>query len=64
MLLLNVVAQVPQLNLAKLFALEAIATDPERQLLANASTSSPSYSRQLNEADDEDNGQPRHGQEN
>ena len=51
MLLLNVVTQVPQLNLAKLFALEPHVTDPERQLLANASTSSP-YSRHLDEAEE------------
>ncbi len=51
MLLLNVVTQIPQLNMAKLFSLESEINDPERQLLANAATSSPSYSRQMDEED-------------
>lgn len=49
MLLLNVITQIPQLNMAKLFALENEITDPERQLLADSSNNSPTYSRQVDE---------------
>lgn len=51
MLLLNVVTQIPQLNMAKLFSLES-EIDPERQLLADASTNSPSYCRQVDDEED------------
>lgn len=50
MLLLNVITQVPQFNLAKLFSLESEIIDPERQLLAEASTNSPTYSRHLDDS--------------
>lgn len=53
MLLLNVITQIPQLNLAKLFALEN-EIDPERQLLADA-VNSPSYSRQVDDDEDSSN---------
>ncbi len=50
MLLLNVVTQVPQLNLAKLFSVHAGHEDPERQTLTEASVNTaPSYSRQMDE---------------
>ena len=49
MLALSVITQIPQLNLAKLFSLENEINDPERQLLADATTSSTSYSRQIDE---------------
>lgn len=58
MLLLNVITQIPQLNMAKLFSLES-EIDPERQLLADASTNSPSYCRQV---DDEEESSSRHHQ--
>jgi hypothetical protein len=49
MLLLTVITQIPQLNLAKLFSLEMESTDPERQLLADSSNNSTSYTRQIDE---------------
>ena len=53
MLLLSVIAQIPQLNMSKLFALDLNeSNDPERQLLAaNTSTNSPKYSRQIDDDD-------------
>lgn len=51
MLLLNVVTQIPELNVSKLFALEINeSNDPERQLLA-ANNGPSNYSRQLDEDD-------------
>lgn len=47
MLLLNVVTQIPQLNLAKLFSLQIDSADPERQLLAEVSTNTATYSRHM-----------------
>lgn len=53
MLLITVLTQIPQLNLAKLFSLEMnTSTDPERQLLAGDPTNnSSSYTRQIDEDD-------------
>ena len=54
MLLISVITQIPQLNLAKLFSLEREASsDPERQLLAdNATGANPaSYTRQVDDDD-------------
>lgn len=53
MLLINVITQIPQLNMARLFSLEN-DIDPERQLLADASTNSPSYCRQIDDEEDRD----------
>lgn len=55
MLIITVISQIPQLNLAKLFSLESDESDPERQLLAEASNSSPSYCRQVNDEEQGDN---------
>jgi hypothetical protein len=50
MLLISVITQIPQLNLAKLFSLERdAACDPERQLLAENVSNSTSYTRQVDE---------------
>ena len=50
MLLISVVTQIPQLNLAKLFSLESDpSSDPERQLLADSVNNSTSYMRQVDE---------------
>ena len=55
MLLLTVIAQIPQLNMSKLFSLELNDShDPERQLLAggcNVANNSPKYSRQVDDDD-------------
>lgn len=48
MLLINVITQIPELNLAKLFSIKN-ENDPERQYLSEAVSVSPSYSRQINE---------------
>ncbi len=53
------VTQIPQLNMAKLFSLES-SNDPERQLLADASTNS--YCRQLD--DEEESSHQRLEQQN
>jgi len=45
MLLITVISQIPQLNMSKLFSIENEENDPERQLLAEAS----SYNRQIDE---------------
>jgi len=64
MLLLNVVTQVPQLNLAKLFSVHAGREDPERQTLTEAASANtaPSYSRQMDEpeAQTTNDGQVKH----
>lgn len=57
MLLLNVITQIPQLNLAKLFSLESDTVDPERERLADSSNS-PSYSRHMDDGSNDDS----HGQ--
>lgn len=51
MLLISVITQIPELNLAKLFSLENTSNDPERQLLSEATSNSTSYSRQIDEDD-------------
>jgi hypothetical protein len=53
MLLITVLTQIPQLNLAKLLSLEMEkSNDPERQLLAtDGPASSSSYTRQIDEDD-------------
>ena len=51
MLLLSVITQIPELNMAKLFSLESEVNDPERQLLAEGSANSPSYCRQVDDDD-------------
>lgn len=53
MLLLNVVTQIPELNLAKIFSLEPDSNDSERQLLSEPATNSgATYSRQFDEHKD------------
>jgi hypothetical protein len=49
MLLISVISQIPQLNMSKLFSIENEQNDPERQLLAEASNTAPSYNRQIDE---------------
>ena len=49
MLLLNLVIQIPDLNFSKYFSLKQPNSDPERECLANAVSSSPSYSRQIDD---------------
>ena len=49
MLLLSVTTQIPQLNLIKLFSAEDKPADPERELLAEAASSTPAYSRQIDD---------------
>jgi hypothetical protein len=49
MLLITVISQIPQLNMSKLFSIENDENDPERQLLSEASNTSPSYNRQIDE---------------
>ena len=52
MLLISVLTQIPQLNLAKLLSLEMEkSNDPERQLLAGDAPQSSSYTRQIDEED-------------
>lgn len=56
MLLISVITQIPQLNLAKLFSLErdtstSSSSDAERQYLAEGMSHSASYSRQIDEED-------------
>jgi len=63
MLLINVITQIPQLNMARLFSLEN-DIDPERQLLADASTNSPSYCRQIDDEEDLSSSHQRLEQQN
>lgn len=49
MLLLNLVIQIPELNFSKHFSIKQRNTDPEREYLGNAVSSSPSYSRHVDE---------------
>ena len=49
MLLLNLVIQIPELNFSKHFSLKQRTIDPEREYLGNAVSSSPSYSRHVDE---------------
>lgn len=49
MLLITVISQIPELNMSKLFSIENEENDPERQLLAETSNTSPSYNRQIDE---------------
>jgi hypothetical protein len=50
MLLISVITQIPQLNLAKLFSVDRDAScDPERQLLAENVSNSTSYTRQIDD---------------
>jgi hypothetical protein len=50
MLLISVITQIPQLNLAKLFSVDKDAScDPERQLLAENVSNSTSYTRQIDD---------------
>lgn len=52
MLLISVLTQIPELNLAKLLSLEMeTSSDPERQLLTSDAPTSSSYSRQIDEDD-------------
>jgi hypothetical protein len=50
MLLLNVVVQIPELNLPQLFTLKD-SKDPERECLTNPVISSSSYARQIDDDD-------------
>lgn len=55
MLFISVMTQIPELNLARLFSLEIeSSSDPERQLLADSTNNSTSYTRQI---DDDDHNQ-------
>ncbi len=53
MLLISVIAQIPQLNLAKFFLLksDATATDGERQLITDNINNPTLYTRQIDEDD-------------
>ena len=54
MLFLNVIIQIPEFNLPKLFKTKDM-NDPERERLASAAISSPSYTRQIDEDDNTNN---------
>lgn len=57
MLFISVMTQIPELNLARLFSLEIDSSnDPERQLLAESTNNSTSYTRQIDDEDNQDNG--------
>lgn len=61
MLLISVMTQIPELNLARLFSLEIESnSDPERQLLADSTNNSTSYTRQIDDDDhqEQSNGLP------
>ena len=49
-LLINVIIQIPELNLAQLFILNN-GKDPERECLTNQVVASTSYTRQIDEDD-------------
>lgn len=52
MLFISVLTQIPELNLARLFSLEIdSSSDPERQLLAESTNNSTSYTRQIDDDD-------------
>lgn len=62
MLFISVLTQIPELNLARLFSLEIDSpSDPERQLLAESTNNSTSYTRQI---DDEDHQHQHSGYNN
>ena len=50
-LFLNVITQIPELNLPQLFALNT-AKDPERECLTNPVNAPLSYTRQIDDDDD------------
>ncbi len=45
MLLINVILEVPELNFPEMFSIKSKNSDPERQHLANAVSTSPSYTQ-------------------
>jgi hypothetical protein len=47
-LLINVIIQIPELNIAQLFTLSN-TKDPERECLTNAVNASSSYTRQIDD---------------
>lgn len=56
MLFISVMTQIPDLNLARLFAIDIdTSSDPERQLLAESTNNSTSYTRQIDDEDHQDN---------
>ncbi len=52
MMFINVVIDVPELNFPALFSLKADKKDPEREHLANAVSTSPTYTQFENEDTD------------
>jgi hypothetical protein len=49
MLVLNVITQIPEFNISKIFLNKDSRQDPETQCLADAVNASPSYTRQIDE---------------